>query len=254
MSEKRRLLILSCSKRKLPAEELVPAIQRYDGPCFRVLRRYLAEDHPVAYSPSILILSAEYGLIQSDTPIQNYERRMTRQRASALADQTHKELLEYLQGGAPYSQILLCMGKEYQQAMGNFAELLPDSTRLAIADGGVAAMQSALYDWLHGAPPPLVSAGSAKGNRLCGFLQQLTRQQVLEIAKNAIESNKSKPVSNYRSWYVNIEGQKIAPKWLVSQVTGLSVSKFHTQDANWLLTQLGISVVRHDSRDTQEAS
>jgi len=38
-----RLLILSCSQRKRPDPSLLPAIERYNGPPFQVLRRYLRE-------------------------------------------------------------------------------------------------------------------------------------------------------------------------------------------------------------------
>jgi hypothetical protein len=37
------MLILACSRRKRPDEGLLPAIERYDGPAFRVLRRFLRE-------------------------------------------------------------------------------------------------------------------------------------------------------------------------------------------------------------------
>ena len=37
------MLILACSRRKRPDEGLLPAIERYDGPTFCVLRRFLRE-------------------------------------------------------------------------------------------------------------------------------------------------------------------------------------------------------------------
>ena len=55
------MLILACSRRKRPDDGLLPAIERYDGPAFRVLRRYLRE-RP-AGAPDVFILSAEHGLI-----------------------------------------------------------------------------------------------------------------------------------------------------------------------------------------------
>jgi hypothetical protein len=39
----RRMLILACSRRKRPDEGLLPAIERYDGPAFRMVRRFLRE-------------------------------------------------------------------------------------------------------------------------------------------------------------------------------------------------------------------
>lgn len=38
-----RCLLLSCSQAKISTPDLLPAIRRYDGPAFRVLRKFLAE-------------------------------------------------------------------------------------------------------------------------------------------------------------------------------------------------------------------
>jgi len=38
-----RLLFIACSQRKNPAEGVLPALDRYDGPAFGVLRKYLRE-------------------------------------------------------------------------------------------------------------------------------------------------------------------------------------------------------------------
>jgi hypothetical protein len=70
-----RLLIIACSERKNSAVGLLPAIDRYDGPAFRVLRKYLREHAERA--PSILILSAKYGLIPAGQEIPMYERRLS---------------------------------------------------------------------------------------------------------------------------------------------------------------------------------
>ena len=77
-----RMLILSCSSRKKPSKEHLPAIERYDGPAFRVVRKYLRERG--GPSPIILILSGNYGLIDSSTPICDYDCRMTTMRAKEL--------------------------------------------------------------------------------------------------------------------------------------------------------------------------
>lgn len=76
------MLILACSQRKRPDEELLPAVERYDGPAFRILRRFLRERPSQA--PDVLILSAEHGLIPHDLPIALYDRKMTPARAREL--------------------------------------------------------------------------------------------------------------------------------------------------------------------------
>src|SRR5919199_6232989 len=75
----RRLLILACSRCKRPDRGLLLAVERYDGPAFRVLRRFLREGQSEA--PDVRVLSAEHGLISHDLPIANYDKIMTSSRA-----------------------------------------------------------------------------------------------------------------------------------------------------------------------------
>ncbi len=60
----KRCLIIGCSKSKIKSPGHMPALQRYDGPSFRVLRRFLAaESSPHAEGKvDVFILSAEFGL------------------------------------------------------------------------------------------------------------------------------------------------------------------------------------------------
>ena len=81
-SARDRLLILACSQRKRPDKGLLPAVERYDGPAFRVLRRFLR--HSPSKAPDVLILSAEHGLIPHDLPIAAYDRKMAPTRAHEL--------------------------------------------------------------------------------------------------------------------------------------------------------------------------
>lgn len=76
-----RLLLISCSKRKRADYKLMPAIDRYDGPAFYVLRRYLREidDRHL----SVYILSAEFGIINVQKLIPYYDR-LNGLRASGL--------------------------------------------------------------------------------------------------------------------------------------------------------------------------
>lgn len=85
-SEQRRLLIIACTATKRRDVRLLPAIDRYCGPSFRVLRRWLS-DHPEAAARlDVCILSAEFGLVPANQPIPDYDRRMTAARACELCD------------------------------------------------------------------------------------------------------------------------------------------------------------------------
>src|SRR3954451_6313263 len=80
----RRFLVLSCTRRKRTDGGLLRAVDRYDGPTFRVLRRYLAAEP--SSPPVIFILSSEHGLIDSEHQIAYYDRAMTLERADQLRD------------------------------------------------------------------------------------------------------------------------------------------------------------------------
>ncbi|WP_373537310.1 DUF6884 domain-containing protein [Microcoleus sp.] len=70
----RHLLILACSQRKRSDTDSLPAIERYDGPTFRLLRRFLRKQPSAPLE--IYILSAKFGLIPSDYPIPDYDQKM----------------------------------------------------------------------------------------------------------------------------------------------------------------------------------
>jgi hypothetical protein len=65
----------------------------------------------------------------------------------------------------------------------------------------------------------------------------------MEIAQSALLQEKGIP-NNYQAWYVSVGEHRVAPKWLVSQLTNLSVSEFTTSEARRLLAQLGVEVKR----------
>jgi len=72
----------------------LPAIERYDGPPFRVLRRYFREQPE--HNVDAFVLSAKWGLIPADQPIPLYEQSMSRERAQALQPMVTRALLDYL--------------------------------------------------------------------------------------------------------------------------------------------------------------
>ncbi len=81
-TKSRYLLIMACSQQKRSESHLLPALERYDGPPFRVLRRFLREHHSAPLD--IHILSAKFGLIPGSQLIPNYDHRITPLRAQEL--------------------------------------------------------------------------------------------------------------------------------------------------------------------------
>ena len=140
-----RLLILACSQRKTPAKGHLRAIDRYDGPAFRVLRKYLRETADGALS--VLILSAKYGLIESERAIPCYDQRLSDASAAKLRPQV-REAARRVLGSRQWQAVGLCAGKEYRSVLGGLDELLPAGIRLDLLAGGLGKRLASLRDWL----------------------------------------------------------------------------------------------------------
>lgn len=242
----RWLLILSCSQRKRPDAGLLLAIERYDGPTFRVLRKFLRERPSEAQSLDFYILSSEFGLIPSSQPIPNYDRRMTSRRAVELQPHVLKEFKNIVKDNQ-YAKLLISLGKDYLRALIGYELLLPANLSVTISTGSQGRKQAELHDWLYGVPPmsPCTPPITTQPNnvRIRGVEITLTAEQALEIARQALAEGRGDP-NRYHSWYVQMDDRRVAPKWLVSQLAGLPVSAFVTDEARRVLAQLGIEVFR----------
>ncbi len=138
-----RLLLISCSQRKRRDPGLLPAINRYDGPAFQVLRRYLRTPrHPQL---QVYVLSAEFGVISSHTPIPYYNRRMTIERARHLREK-NTEMLESILGQQQCMELFICASMAYQEAVdqSSLECLLP----VRLAARGQGPKLASLHRWL----------------------------------------------------------------------------------------------------------
>lgn len=140
-----RLLIIACSEKKLPAKGQLPAIERYDGPAFRVLRKYLREMAPPALT--VLILSARYGLIPSDRPIPDYDCRISPGSARKMRARVLETLRDAL-SGQRWNAVGICAGHDYRAALDGLSELLPAGARIDVLAGGLGPRLTALRNWL----------------------------------------------------------------------------------------------------------
>lgn len=141
-----RLLVLACSQRKSAAGGRVPAIDRYDGPAFRVLRKFLRESRDD--SLSVLILSAKHGLIDAAEPIQGYDLRMTPRRGSELRPQVYGALGRAIRK-RQWRAIAVCAGKDYSAALGDMASVAPAGVPVEVLKGGLGRRLTHLREWLH---------------------------------------------------------------------------------------------------------
>ncbi len=139
-----RLLILACSNRKRTDTTALPAIERYDGVNFQVLKK-LQREQKFPNDLDVLILSAKHGLIRPNTPIECYDQKMTRARATELATPVSKSLDRLLQR-KKYSDIFINLGKIYLAALAQSHEL-PKHKPL-YASGGIGSKMKQMKEWV----------------------------------------------------------------------------------------------------------
>jgi hypothetical protein len=105
-------LILSCSRKKKAGVKSLPALERYDGPAFQVLRKFIVECPAEARKLDIYILSAKFGLITSDQQIPCYDRQMDAKRAMELNPAATTELKRLLTN-RKYRKLMINVGQNY---------------------------------------------------------------------------------------------------------------------------------------------
>ena len=146
MNCKRRLLILSCSQRKHTSQDLLPAIERYNGPLFFVLRRFIRECPCEAKQLDVHILSATYGLIAGDFPTPLYDQKMNMARVVELQPQVKTTFSSLLQNN--YASICFVLGKTYLKTFDGLQDMIPTLTESIVTNGPIGKKQTQLKRWL----------------------------------------------------------------------------------------------------------
>lgn len=240
-----RLLLLACSSRKRLDPGHLPAIERYDGPAYRVLRRFVRLQPGDA--PDVYILSAQFGLIQSDEPIPAYDRRMTARRAQELRSATADQLRS-LDPGSRYQDVFLHAGAMYREILTQpLVDMLPQQ-RLVSPTGSQGVQLTLLKSWLYQDNDSLPNHETTSRNdaspvrfSLKGVDYEIAPTEAITVARCAMKNGALKGL-RATAWYVLVDGHRIPPKWFVSHLTHVPVGDFHSMDARRVLTQLGMSV------------
>jgi hypothetical protein len=231
------LVILGCGQRKKRTSRLLPAIDRYDGPAFRVLRKHKRE--ALGGSPDSCILSARFGLIPGNLPIPRYDCEIADTDQVELrvrVEGQFKRMVEELQP----RRIFVSLGSRYLPLIAESLCSELSSADLLIATGSIGGRASQLAHWLRINEDVKIGQGPPKGSAvLLGSSVRLTREEVLEAARNALRVS---PAGAFRfeTWYVAVGEHRVAPKWLVSILFGKPVRQFRTADARRVLGNLGV--------------
>ena len=139
------------SFRRRRDEGLLPALERFDGPFFRVARKHLRNVKDV----DVLVMVDDLTLVDGATPLAYREpagdkwgrQRLSKEVLEKARTVNEKLLGERLKSGR-YSEIFLAMGKEYAKA-------LPDLTKYEVrivfpTSGGPGPKAQALRRWILG--------------------------------------------------------------------------------------------------------
>jgi uncharacterized protein DUF6884 len=235
----RSLVILGCTQRKKRTSRLLPAIDRYDGPAFRVLRKH-ARDEP-KQSPDACILSGRFGLISGDFLIPRYDRDIGRDVSTALRTLIDKQLKQILDKIQP-ARLFVSVGSRYWPLIEEpLAREIP-MAKLAVASGGIGGRASQLAHWLRSDERGLVTTKeSVRGEAvLLGTTVRLSREAVLQQARRGLLAAPA-AAHRFETWYVSVGHERVAPKWLVSVLFDKPVARFRTADARRVLSLLGVN-------------
>ena len=142
------LLLISCSATKSYKSELIPAIDRYQGTIYKVIKKARREGY-WPQDTDVFIVSAKYGLISEHTLIESYDLKMTGVRAVDLQAEVSHALDELLRE-RHYEKIFINMGKVYMQSIGLSREIEYARQRgiLQEAFGGIGERQHQTKVWL----------------------------------------------------------------------------------------------------------
>ncbi|MGE3268871.1 MAG: DUF6884 domain-containing protein [Chloroflexota bacterium] len=251
-----RLLILRCASTKRPGAAPMPALERYDGPAFRVLRKYLRSEP--SDPPLIRIVSAEHGLMSEEQLIEEYDRRMTVERAQELRPAV-LATLEALVQRRPVREVMVVVGQTYLQALDGIEQVL-DGTPVRIAGETQGRKLGALRAWLYGEAAGRADAGSRRqpqnttrqlalvpsaemAFRVGGRRFTTSADEAIRVARHAVSLGE-KDATRITRWYVPVDGERVSPKWLVARMSGASPRDFQANTARGILERLGIPVVQ----------
>lgn len=238
-----RIIITSCSQRKKIDKNLLPAIERYDGPSFRLLRKYLCQ---TTDNLDVYILSAKYGLISYENEIPFYEEKLKKQKSGELTKLSISQA-NHIFPKTKRKEVFVNLGDLYLQVFEPILEKLSQTNSLVFTSGSSGKRLAEMHDWLYGENSPL--RNEKNETKLAevyiqGIRLQTNEAQIRSIIQKEITQNGIKDLQNFQSWFVPIDEIKVSPKWLISRLTGLPVSKFHSGQARKVLQNLGIKVQR----------
>lgn len=170
--EPHQLLILACSATKRRDAGWIDAIDRYDGPLWRTVRAVAPDRMRI----KVAVLSARYGFLDSRSPIEDYDARLTPELAGRMiaggmttrwprppsarkpdnhGDDPACQIASLSHHGArPFTDVALAGGQLYLKVMRSFLDgfrelrcVAPDA-RVTEINAGIGVMRQQVRGWL----------------------------------------------------------------------------------------------------------
>ena len=139
LRKRRKLIIVSASSRlREKPTEPIPAIQRYDGIFFRVLRKLLRDGKLREFD--ILIVSEKYGLLSHKDKISHHAAHpgpwgslsLDEKAVNGIRKENLKKLKKIVN---KYSEIYVNLGREYMKLIGGFEEFTRSKITFGVGTG-----------------------------------------------------------------------------------------------------------------------
>lgn len=142
-----RLILLSASRRRSSNLEPLPAIERYQGVYFRVLKKYLREGR--LKDTDILIVSEKFGVLRPKDLVpyhKPFEGKLGKEEVQKARQANLTKLAETL-SEKQYSEIFVVCGREFQKLIDSFQNLT--NTKVVFCEGaGLGPKAQNLKKWI----------------------------------------------------------------------------------------------------------
>ncbi|MDI9395425.1 MAG: peroxide stress protein YaaA [Euryarchaeota archaeon] len=141
-----KLLVIPCSKKKLASEGMLPAIERYQGQYFKILKKYVT-DFSNNNGFDIAILSAKYGLLEPMDNIEYYNLKMDAIQAQSLKGSILKKLAK-MNELKQYREVVINLGSHYIEAIEGYEKIFDNAVEFKFFEGRIGERQKQMKDWL----------------------------------------------------------------------------------------------------------
>ncbi len=160
------LLVQGCSDSKNRTTGAVPALELYTGYFFKIIHKSRGEKGG-ELAVDVCILSAEHGLLDPETEIEPYDRRMDSERAAELRPEVLSELTDRVAG--TYDRVVVVGGAAYRAALDGLADEVEAEVHYVRGDG-IGEMGHKLKRFLNGDTAAIVDEtpdDNCDGGRSC---------------------------------------------------------------------------------------